>query len=799
MDFSDRKRIRLLICLALALATVGVYWRVGGFDFVTFDDPEYIIGNRMVRGGLSFEGILWAFTHSYASNWHPLTWISHMVDCQVFGLHAGGPHLVNLALHTANGVLLFVLLDRLTGAQWRSAIVAALFALHPLHVESVAWISERKDVLSTFFGLWSLLAYERGARSKDRGAGSERAARRSLRLALLLFALGLLAKPMLVTLPFVMLLLDFWPLQRVENAGLKTFFTPQFRKLALEKWPWFALAAASSVVTLYVQKTSGAIVGAGDLPVFWRVEHAVQSYVAYLEKAFWPANLAVFYPLDANRHVLPFVIASLCLLAISLTALATMKRLPSLLMGWLWFLGTLVPVIGLVQVGAQAMADRYSYVPLIGIFIAVVWAAHKLLQRSKTRLAVGGLAASISLILFAGATVSQVRYWQNGVTLFSRAVAVTPLNERALTDLGLALEEAGRNADALLAYQAAVQISPDSAEVHKFLGRALSKLGRDDEAVFHYHEAMRLNPKDADVQIFYGDLLTAAGKNQEALAYYTAAVRLKPASAYCQYNLGEALARQGMVDAAIDRYREAIRLLPDYADAYNNLGAALTTRKQLDEAVSVLKRALAIDPRHAEAHNNLGRALALQGKPLNAAAQYGEALRLNPNQPVFHYNLGLALLKLGRRAEATDHLSESVRLNPKSAEAHYELGRCLADSGQPERGIIELREAAQLRPDWAEPFNALAWILAMDDHAQVRDSAEAIRLAERAAALTAREQPGILNTLAAAYAEAGRFDEATNVATQALELARKSGRTNLVAQMQFALDRYQQHRPLRQN
>lgn len=799
MDFSDRKRIRLLICLALALATVGVYWRVGGFDFVTFDDPEYIIGNRMVRGGLSFEGILWAFTHSYASNWHPLTWISHMVDCQVFGLHAGGPHLVNLALHTANGVLLFVLLDRLTGAQWRSAIVAALFALHPLHVESVAWISERKDVLSTFFGLWSLLAYERGARSKDRGAGSERAARRSLRLALLLFALGLLAKPMLVTLPFVMLLLDFWPLQRVENAGLKTFFTPQFRKLALEKWPWFALAAASSVVTLYVQKTSGAIVGAGDLPVFWRVEHAVQSYVAYLEKAFWPANLAVFYPLDANRHVLPFVIASLCLLAISLTALATMKRLPSLLMGWLWFLGTLVPVIGLVQVGAQAMADRYSYVPLIGIFIAVVWAAHELLQRSKTRLAVGGLAASISLILFAGATVSQVRYWQNGVTLFSRAVAVTPLNERALTDLGLALEEAGRNADALLAYQAAVQISPDSAEVHKFLGRALSKLGRDDEAVFHYHEAMRLNPKDADVQIFYGDLLTAAGKNQEALAYYTAAVRLKPASAYCQYNLGEALARQGMVDAAIDRYREAIRLLPDYADAYNNLGAALTTRKQLDEAVSVLKRALAIDPRHAEAHNNLGRALALQGKPLNAAAQYGEALRLNPNQPVFHYNLGLALLKLGRRAEATDHLSESVRLNPKSAEAHYELGRCLADSGQPERGIIELREAARLRPDWAEPFNALAWILAMDDHAQVRDSAEAIRLAERAAALTAREQPGILNTLAAAYAEAGRFDEATNVATQALELARKSGRTNLVAQMQFALDRYQQHRPLRQN
>jgi Flp pilus assembly protein TadD len=254
-----------------------------------------------------------------------------------------------------------------------------------------------------------------------------------------------------------------------------------------------------------------------------------------------------------------------------------------------------------------------------------------------------------------------------------------------------------------------------------------------------------------------------------------------------------------MVDAAIDRYREAIRLLPDYADAYNNLGAALTTRKQLDEAVSVLKHALAIDPRHAEAHNNLGRALALQGKPLNAAAQYGEALRLNPNQPVFHYNLGLALLKLGRRAEATDHLSESVRLNPKSAEAHYELGRCLEDSGQPERGIIELREAAQLRPDWAEPFNALAWILAMDDHAQVRDSAEAIRLAERAAALTAREQPGILNTLAAAYAEAGRFDEATNVATQALELARKSGRTNLVAQMQFALDRYQQHRPLRQN
>lgn len=798
MDFSNRKHTRGLICLALALATVGVYWRVGGFDFVNFDDPDYVTENRMVNGGLTFGGVIWAFTHSYASNWHPLTWISHMLDCSLFGLHAGGPHLVNLALHTANAILLFLLLERLTGAQWRSAIVAGLFALHPLHVESVAWIAERKDVLSTFFGLLSLLAYERGVRSKDRGAGSERAARRSLRFSLVFLALGLLAKSMLVTLPFVMLLLDFWPLQRVENTGLKTFLTPRFRELALEKWPWFALTVASAAATLYAQKSGGAVATAGAFPFFWRMVNSLGAYFAYLKKAFWPADLAVFYPIQEKRAVWIFVVACSCLAAISVTALASVRRRPWLLVGWLWFLGTLVPVIGLVQVGSQGMADRYSYIPLTGVFIALVWWGHEILRRSKAGLALGGLAAAIILALLASVTASQVRYWQNSLTLFSHAAAVTDVNETALNNFGGALEEVGRTNEALVVYQTALSVLPASAIIHKNLGNALLKMGRREEGLLQLQESLRLNPRDADLQNFYGGILAADGKTQEALTYQVEAARLQPANALFQNGLGQTLMLQGRTEAAIDRYRQAIRLQPDYADAYSNLGAALTTDKQLDEAVTVLRRALAIDPNHAEAHNNLGRALALQGNSTDAIAQYQAALRLNPDQPLFHYNLGLALLKSGRLGEATEHLSEAVRLNPESAEAQFELGRCLADSGRAEQAATHLREAARLRPDWAEPLNTLAWILAMNRDPQVRDGAEAVRLAERAAELTAREQPGILNTLAAAYAEAGRFDDATNAVTHALELVRKSGRTNLLAQMQFALERYQQHRTLRE-
>ncbi len=765
MHFRDSQKTRWWICGALVLVTVAVYWRVGGFAFLNFDDPDYVTNNRNVTAGLTANGVIWAFTHAYASNWHPLTWISHMLDCQLFGSHSGGPHLVNLAFHTANAVILFLLLHQLTNAPWRSAVVAGFFALHPLHVESVAWISERKDVLSTFFGLLSLLAYSRWVRDRERSTGTERPPRGRWWTALLLFALGLLAKPMLVTLPFVLLLLDLWPLQRIENAGWKTFFRPSFLRLILEKWPWFALSALSCAATLYAQKAGGAVVALERFPFFWRGVNAIEAWFGYLEKTFWPTRLAVFYPLEHLRPVLPFILAGSCLMAISILAVATLRRHPSFGMGWLWFVGTLVPVIGLVQVGAQAMADRYTYLPLIGVFIAVVWGVADLLAGRRFAGLAATALAGLPLFLCAVLTATQVSVWKSSITLFEHALKTTHENAIAHNNFGNALAASGRNQEALPHFLKAVSLDPLNPLFHNDLGSTLAALGRNDEALAQYAEAVRLQPRDA---VF-------------------------------QNNLGAALGRAGRIEAAMERYREAIRLRPDYAEAHNNLGEALTTQRQLAEAEIELNRALTIIPEYAEAHNNLGRTLALEGKLSEAVAQYQEALRLKPNQPVVHFNLGLSLWRLGRMGEAGEHLSEAVRLDPRSAEAQYELGRYLTESGQAARAIAHLRDAARLRPEWAEPLNALAWVLAMDDNAQVRDSAEAVRLAERAATLTAWKQPGILNTLAAAYAEAGRFDEATNAATQAIELARSSGRTNLVAQMQFALERYRQRRPLRQN
>jgi tetratricopeptide (TPR) repeat protein len=458
-----------------------VYWQVHNFDFVNYDDPFYVTENVVVKRGLSVSGIIWAFTHVHASNWHPLTWISHMLDCQLFGAGAGGPHVVNVLLHTANAILLFLLLQRLTGAQWRSAIVAAVFALHPLHVESVAWISERKDVLSTFLGLLSLRAYVSYVQTS---AAQSPHSRIRYVLALILFALGLLAKPMLVTLPCVMLLLDFWPLQRVENSGWRTFFTRQFGRLAWEKWPWFALVAGSCAATLVAQRSVAATTEI--FPVGWRLVNVTESYFWYLEKTFWPAKLAVFYPLEQQRPVMPFVIAATVVLLVTGVALATIRRWPFLIVGWLWFLGMLIPVIGIVQVGAQGMADRYSYVPMVGLLIAIVWLAHALLADSQVKIRAAEFAAVAVLALLTHATFFEIRHWKNSITLFSHALDVTHANDTALVNLGVAFYDLGRNDDALKMYRLAVEVNPRYPDVYKNIALVLDKTGKADEALSQY-------------------------------------------------------------------------------------------------------------------------------------------------------------------------------------------------------------------------------------------------------------------------------------------------------------------------
>lgn len=831
MDLSESKSTRILICLALALATVGIYCRVAGFDFVGFDDPLYVTGNPMVRDGLTLRGLRWAFTHGAAGNWHPLTWISLMLDAQLFGPYAGGYHLVNVGFHAANSVLLFLLLWRLTGAQWRSAAVAAIFAIHPLHVESVAWISERKDVLSMFFGLLTLLAYARYVELSKGGAAGGPNPKLWFRLGLGLFVLALMSKSMLVTLPFILLLLDFWPLQRLENIGWRTFFSAQFGRLVREKWVWFAAAAACCAITIYTQKAGGAVATLKNLPLSQRLVVAVESYCWYLLKLFWPARLALLYPLHVHRPLAPFIAACVFLLCVSGASIVTARRWPFFLTGWFWFLGALVPVIGIVQVGLQATADRYSYLPSIGLSIAVIWLGYELVKGSKFRLALGGCTAGIALISLSVATFLQLNFWRNGVALAQRAVQLTPDNDAALDNLGWCFLQAGQYDNALRAFKAALQINP-SSELYRDIGAALEGKGELDQALRSYEQAAELAPEDAAVQHGLASVLFALGRKDEAISHYETAVRLSPGNPLFQNDLGAALASVQRAADALPHYEEAARLDPSSADFQNNLATALARSGQEDAAIGHYQVAIRDDPAFADPHSNLGALFASKHRLDDAAREYSTALELAPANPAIRLNAGLLFLKMGRNQDALNQFAEAARLAPGSSEARYELGHqlllhgslplarqeldeavrlnpdyapaqfylglaCL-ESNSTEQGLQHLQAASRLRPNWAEPLNALAWVLATSEDDKFRNSAEAIRLAEQAATVTSRQQPNILLTLSAAYANADRFDEAIASANEAAGLAQHAGQANLLPRIQEALTLYKAHKPYRE-
>jgi len=529
-----------------------------------------------------------------------------------------------------------------------------------------------------------------------------------------------------------------------------------------EKWPWFALVAASCMTTLYAQ--AGAAANTTHFPIHWRLFNATESYFWYFEKTFWPTKLAFFYPMEHVRPIGPFVCAAVFFVLISLAAVATIKRWPFLFVGWLWFVGTLVPVIGLVQVGSQRMADRYSYVSMIGLLIAVVWAAHVLLSGSRVKIMAGGFATAVVLALLAFATVFQTRYWKNSIALFSRAVAVTPDNDTALNNLGVTFYQVGRNEDALKMYQVALAIDPDDPDFHKNIGLVLAKTGKTNEALFQYQEAVRLNPASAELQNLLAETLTIRGEKEEALAHYREAARLKPGNALYQNDLGAALVGAGERVEALPHYQQAASLEPANARYQNNFATALARAGETDAAIQHYRAAIQDDPKFAEAYSNLGALLAARYQLNDAVLQYSEALRLSPTNAAIRFNVGLVLVKLGRADEA----------------------------------VAQFTEAARLRPDWAEPLNAAAWTLATSDNDRARNGAEAVRLAEKAADLTSRQQPAMLNTLAAAYAEAGRFDEATVTANQALELAQQAGHTNLIGKIQAAIALYKAHTPLRE-
>jgi protein O-mannosyl-transferase len=592
----------LVILLGLAVMTFAIYAQVISHQFITLDDPTYIQENPMVNRGITGAGIAWAFTTFYATNWHPLTWISHMIDCQLFGTNAGRHLLVNALIHVANTLLVFWFLLRSTHARWPSALVAALFALHPLHVESVAWVSERKDTLSTFCGLLSLIAYVRytEAPSKSRYVWT-----------VLSLVLGLLAKPMLVTLPFVMLLLDYWPLRRFQRSKVSSQWSV-VRGLVIEKIPLFALAAASAMMTLIAQSRGGAVRTLAHDPVTLRLSNALVSYAKYLLLTFWPNDLAVYYPFAG---IAAWQIIGAAFLLIGITALCFFERKsrPYAIVGWLWFLGTLVPVIGFVQVGGQVMADRYFYIPSIGLFIAIVFGLADIAGSWRvTPLLSAGIAAGILMIL-ATLTNAQIQRWRNSFTLFEHTLAVTPPNLRIEHNLGLALGVSDRYDEAAAHFERALQIDPNFYDGLVVMGVTRAHQGRVPEAIEYFQAAIRLQPNTPKAHVQLTHALWTQNRDQEALEEMRRALQVAPKDADILADLGLALALAGRVPEAIDQLHEALRLNPNNAEAHGNLGLALLASGKARESIPEFETALRLKPELTGAADNLRRAQAQLG------------------------------------------------------------------------------------------------------------------------------------------------------------------------------------------
>src|SRR5438874_1706841 len=588
-------------CIALAGLTWLVFGQTLWHDFINYDDPRYVYENTKITGGLSISGILWAFTHVHSLNWHPLTTISHMLDCQVYGLKAGWHHFTNVLLHTLAAILLFLALQQMsggpnrTGSIWRSAFVAALFAIHPLRVESVAWIAERKDVLSGVFFMLTLLAYTNYVRLPR--------ITRYL-LVVFLFACGLMCKPMLVTLPFVLLLLDYWPLDRIKGQSWKR---------VAEKIPLIALSAVSSVITFLVQK--GAVGRTEELPILERINNAVVSYVLYVWQMLWPVDLAVFYPHPENRLPLWEIISCfLVLICITVTAIAVRKQRPYLLTGWLWYLGMLVPVIGLVQVGWQGRADRYTYLPQIGLYIAATWAVADWTALYRHQRTILSTAAIIVIAALSARAWVQTSYWRDNETLFRHALAVTVNNDVAENNLGIVFLVQGKVDEAISLLQSAVDLRPDNSPAHENLAKALLQKGRVADALIHYRKLLELQPDNMEVHNIVGTVLVQQGRVQEGVEEWQKVLSVEPDNGNAMSNLAWIFAtspdqsiRNGskavsLADQAVRISRGRIAIL------FRTLAAAYAENGQFSDAIQTAQRGIAL----ANSQGNSGLASELQ-------------------------------------------------------------------------------------------------------------------------------------------------------------------------------------------
>ena len=626
----NRSRQDLCVGLFLAILITVVFWQVSKNDFVNLDDDFYVYENRQLREGFTIENIIWAFSTFYAGNWHPLTWLSHIFDYTLYGLNPMGHHWTNVQLHCANSLLLFVILRQMTGTLWRSAFVAALFGLHPLHVESVAWVSGRKDVLSTFWGLLTLAGYYRYVLHPGL---------LNYLLVIVCLSLGLLAKPMLVTFPFVLLLLDYWPLKRFDLIpdSLKSDGTPGFDhrktfRLILEKIPLVIPVVISAILTFTAQKRIGAVFPLEMLPLQDRIANALVSYVNYVFKAIWPRHLAVYYPHPGDTLAGWKVLGSaLLIMAVLIGALRVSKRYPYIVVGLLWYFGTLVPVIGLVQVGGQALADRYTYIPLTGIFIAVAWGAFDFLEKWRYQKIFLAVSATITLSYFTAYTYVQAGHWKDTRTLYQNAINVTDNNYFAYNGLGVFLHKKKDFDAAIYNYEKALHINPDYADAHSNLGLALSEKGKIDAAVLEYKEALKIKPDNIAALFNLGNALADLGKFDEAVFYYKEALKLKPDFVEAHYNLANTQVQLGNDNEADIHYAEALRIYPRNEKAHYNYGNLLLRQGKPKQAMFHFAEALKQDPYLAEAYDQIGVILARQGKYKKARVFFLKAIQIRPN------------------------------------------------------------------------------------------------------------------------------------------------------------------------
>ena len=828
----SQKQIFLLIGAAIVTLTVVAYEPIRHNDFVNYDDDKYITKNPEVTGGITWQSVTWAFTKFHSSNWHPLTWLSHMLDCEIYGLNPVGHHITNVLIHTVNSILLFWLLTRITGAIWASGFAAAVFALHPVHVESVAWAAERKDVLSGLFWILTILAYVRY---------TERLDFKRYAVVLLTFVLGLLSKPMIVTLPFVLVLLDYWPLERVEwgHNGIHSASSKEILghkvtvgRLIVEKIPLLALSAISSVVTIISQRSGGAIVELEKVPVYYRIANAFISYINYIYKTIWPSRLAVIYPhFQIN---IPIAKTLLCVLVFVIATVIIIRghRRKYLTVGWLWYVGTLVPVIGLVQVGSQAMANRYMYIPMAGLLIIICWAVKDLIANRPRLRIVTVISAAIVLLSTTMLTRMQVSRWQNSLTLFDYTLKSTENNFMAENNYGKALYDAGRFDDAELHLNNSIRIYPSCFDTRVNLGKTLITLGKLKEAEECFNELLTRYKNSPAAYYYLGLAYSYQGKFNDAIKCFNKVTSTDPDYENAQKRTGIAMLATGRINEASECFAKLLRKNDNSAEINYNMALAESLQQKYDDTIRHLKRVLVLDPNYPGARYRMGLALIATNKPNEAIACFNDVLRQNRNSAEVHYNLAIALGMQKKYDEAMKYLNKAMELDPNNSDIHNKMGMALLATGRPGEAIIHfkyvlqtnkiqsevyenlgsayiqvgkydlaiqnLTKAIELKPNNISLLNNLAWVLATVNDVSIQNANKAIEYAQLACELTGNKEAGPLDTLGAAYAAAGKFEEAKTIAAQALNIAKTSGQVKLAGEIENRIKLYEAGQPYRQ-